>query len=226
LHGIVQAAKGEDGSWQEVFEPAMRKPLRLGIMLAILCQITGINTVLYYGSIIVTEHFSVHSSDTALTANIIIGGTNLVCTLIALFFLDRWGRRTMLLTASGGMALSLGALVAALLVRNTSPSFLLACVVCYVGSFAFGMGPIVWIVISEIFPNRVRGRAASIVTSVLWTSTLLVTFTFLSLVKALTIDGALSLFASLSLATFVYVWRYVPETRGKTLEQIQHDWGI
>jgi sugar porter (SP) family MFS transporter len=221
---VEQAATTEDGSWHEVFAKPMRKRLGVALALAILCQVTGINTVLYYGSIIINEHFRGQSTNTALEANVIIGGTNLVVTIIALFFLDRWGRRPMLLTATAGMALSLATLVFAFHSHSISPMVMMISIICYVGFYAFGMGPVPWIIISEIFPNKIRGRAASIATSTLWTSTLVVTFTFLSLVRTFDISGTFAIYATLSLLGFVYIWRYVPESRGKTLEQIQHEW--
>jgi SP family arabinose:H+ symporter-like MFS transporter len=222
---VEEAASTEEGSWHEVFAKPMRKPLAIALALALLCQITGINTVLYYGSILISEHFRGQSADTALLANVIIGTTNLVCTLIALRCLDRWGRRSMLLTATGGMVVSLAALVIAYRMPGISPVIVLACIIGYTGFFAFGMGPVPWVIISEIFPNKIRGRAASIATSTLWAGTLLVTFTFLSLIRALGVSGTFGIYAVLSLISFMFIWRSVPETRGKTLEQIQHDWG-
>lgn len=218
---IEQAAAGEDGSWREVFARPMRKRLAVALTLAILCQITGINTVLYYGSIIITEHFKGQTASTAMAANVIIGGTNLVCTLIAMVFLDRWGRRPMLLTASGGMAVALGVLVYALRTSSLSPLVMLGCVIAYTGFFAFGLGPVPWVIISEIFPTKIRARAASLATSALWASTLLVTFTFLTFVHVFKLSGTFGIYAVLSAASFVYVWVYVPETRGRTLEEIQ-----
>lgn len=221
---VEQAAAGEAGTWKEVFSKAMRRPLLVAVGLAVVCQITGINTVLYYGSILISQHFKGESAGSALMANVIIGFTNLVCTVIALRFLDRWGRRSMLLTASAGMAVSLAAFVIAYRIPGLSPLLVLACILSYTGFFAFAMGPIPWVVISEIFPNKIRGRAASIATSTLWTGTLAVTFTFLSLVRGLGVSGTFGIYAVLCVASFVFIWKMVPETKGKTLEQIQHEW--
>lgn len=221
---VEEAASGEQGTWSEVFSRPMRRPLTIALALAILCQITGINTVLYYGSILISEHFHGESAGAALMANVIIGCTNLICTLIALRCLDRWGRRTMLLTGSAGMTVSLALFVVLWRIPGISPMLILACVLGYTGFFAFAMGPIPWVVISEIFPNKIRGRAASIATSTLWTGTLIVTFTFLSLIHALGVAGTFGIYAILCVITFVFIWKMVPETRGKTLEQIQHQW--
>lgn len=223
---VEQASSTERGTWGEVFSGAMRRPLIVAVALAIFCQVTGINAVLYYGSIIISEHFRGQTASTALLANVIIGGTNLVGTLISLRCMDRWGRRTMLLTGSAGMVVSLALFVLAYRTPEAPPLLILVCTLGYTASFAFALGPIPWVVISEIFPNKIRGRAASIATSVLWTSTLIVTFTFLSLVHALGVSGTFGIYAVLSLASFVFIWKIVPETRGKTLEQIQHGWEV
>ncbi len=224
VHLIEAAGNAEQGAWGEVFAKPMRRRLVVALSLAVLCQVTGINTVLYYGSIIISDHFPGQSAGTAMVANVVIGVTNLLFTLVAMLFLDRWGRRTMLLTAFGGMGVSLAALVLGLGRAETPPMFMLASVICYVAFFAFGMGPVVWIVISEIFPGKIRGRGAAVATSTLWTATLTVTFTFLSLVKILGIAGTFAIYALLCLVGFGFTWKWVPETRGKTLEEIQTEW--
>jgi SP family arabinose:H+ symporter-like MFS transporter len=221
---IERAISTEQGSWGEVFQPEVRARLAVAIALAVFSQITGINTVLYYGSIIVSEHFSGQSSGSALAANVIIGGINLVFTIISMMFLDRWGRRAILMTASGGMAISLAALVISFQLPAVPPIVLLLEILIYVAFFAFGMGPGVWLYLSEIFPTRVRGRAASLATSALWAGTLVVTFTFLSLVKSVGIGGTFAIYSAFSALCFAYIWKYVPETRGRTLEQIQERW--
>ena len=225
VQAVEKAAASEEGSWREVFSLGMRKRLGVGMFLALFCQITGINTVLYYGSIIVSEHFPGQSTSMALIANVIIGTVNLVFTIVAMIYLDRWGRRAILLTASGGMGGALTLLVVGLNVRGISPVLMLGAILLYVAFFALGMGPGPWLIISEIFPTKVRGRAASIATSTLWSGTLLVTFTFLSLVKVLNLWGTFAIYGSLSFVCLIYVWKMVPETKGRTLEHIQEDWG-
>lgn len=221
---IEAASTVEEGTWKEVFARPMRRPLVVALGLAILCQITGINTVLYYGSILISQHFHGQSTGSALMANVIIGCTNLVCTLLALRFLDRWGRRTMLLTGSAGMTISLVLFIIAYRIPGSPPLLTLSFILGYTGFFAFAMGPIPWVVISEIFPNKIRGRAASIATSTLWAGTLVVTMTFLSLIHAFGVAGTFSIYAFLSVLSFVFIWTKVPETKGKTLEQIQQGW--
>jgi len=225
VQAVERAAASEDGSWREVFSPGMRKRLAVGMFLALFCQITGINTVLYYGSIIVSEHFPGQSTGMALIANVIIGTVNLLFTIVAMIYLDRWGRRAILLMASGGMGVALTLLVIGLNIHGLSPFVMLGAILLYVAFFALGMGPGPWLIISEIFPTKVRGRAASIATSTLWSGTLLVTFTFLSLVKVLNLWGTFTIYGALSFVCLIYVWKMVPETKGRTLEQIQEEWG-
>jgi sugar porter (SP) family MFS transporter len=223
VKAVEQAATQEEGSWGEVFSRENRKRLGVAVTLAVLCQITGINTVLYYGSILMSEHFKGQSLGGTLLANVIIGCTNLLGTVAAMALLDRWGRRAMLLMATAGMTVSLTLLVVSYSLGLPS-SWMLASIVLYVGFFAFAMGPVPWIILSEIFPTKIRGRAAAIATSALWSGTLLVTFTFLSLLRVFGVVGTFGIYAVLSLASFVYIWRKVPETKGRTLEEIQNDW--
>jgi SP family arabinose:H+ symporter-like MFS transporter len=221
---VATAISSEQGSWAELFSPAIRARLVVAISLAVFQQITGINTVLYYGSIIISDHFHGESTGAALAANVIIGTVNLIFTIVAMLFLDRWGRRAILMTACAGMAVSLGGLVLAVHFDAASAALPLTFILLYVAFFAFGMGPGVWLYMSEIFPTKIRGRAVALATSALWAGTLVVTFTFLSLVKTLGIGGTFGIYALLSAACFFYVATSVPETRGRTLEQIQEYW--
>ena len=224
LRMIGPSTAEEQVSWSEVFSGDMRKRLAVGMLLALFSQITGVNAVLYYGSVIIREHFPAQSTGVVLASNVIIGTVNLIATLVAMAFIDRWGRRVILMTASGGMAVALACLVVGLNVQGAPPALMLVSILFYVAFFAFGMGPGPWLIISEIFPTKVRGRAASIATSVLWAGALLVTFTFLSLVNVAKLWGTFAVFGTCSLICFLYVWQAVPETKGRTLEQIQESW--
>jgi sugar porter (SP) family MFS transporter len=221
---VETAGGNEEGSWSEVFSLDMRRRLAVGMLLALFSQVTGVNAVLYYGSIIISEHFPGQSTAMALASNVIIGIVNLLSTIVAMVFLDRWGRRGILMTASGGMTLALACLVIGLNIHGAPPSLMLVSILFYVAFFALGMGPGPWLIIAEIFPTKVRGRAASVATSVLWSGALLVTFTFLSLVNVLKLWGTFAVFGTLSLVCLLYVWKAVPETKGRTLEQIQESW--
>lgn len=160
-----------------------------------------------------------------LGANVAVGLVNLVCTIVAMLFIDRWGRRGLFLVASGGMTVSLTVLALALHFTAISPLVIFSSVLLYVAFFAVGLGPGVWVYVAEIFPTHLRSRASSLATTALWASCLLVTLTFLSITEALTVSGAFLLYAALSLITFFFVWKCVPETRGKSLEEINNIWG-
>ena len=224
LREIKATLAEESGSVADLFKPGMRRLLVIGISLAILQQVTGINTILYYGSIIFTEQVGEKSASAALFANVVIGAMNLVCTIAALFVIDRIGRKKLLLIASGGMGISLFALGALFRVSASAAIPILLLILCYVASFSIGMGPGVWVVLSELFPTKVRGRAMSLATIALWIACLVITLTFLSLVKAVTVSGAFWLYGALCAFTFFFVWRFTAETKGKTLEEIERSW--
>ena len=222
---IESAVAEENAGTIKLFSPEMRMRVFVAVSLAVLSQISGINTVLYYGSILFTEHFRGASAKAAIGANVAIGLVNFLCTIVAMTFIDRWGRRGLFLLASGGMAVSLAVLSLALRMAIAAPVVIFGSVLLYVAFFAVGLGPGVWVYMAEIFPTRVRGRATSLATTVLWTACLAVTLTFLSTVRALGASAAFMLYAILSLVTFLFVWKWVPETRGRSLEEIQRMWG-
>jgi sugar porter (SP) family MFS transporter len=224
LEEIEIAVAEESGSLRQLLERRMRRPLLIGLTLAVLQQVTGVNTVLFYGSIIFTEQAGTASTSAALWANVLVGFTNLVLTVVALFVIDRLGRRPLLISAAAGMGATLMALGFVFFRGSVQPAVALTLILCYVAFFAFGMGPGVWVVISELFPTRIRGRAMSVATVALWLACLLLTTTFLSLVKAVTAAGAFWIYGGLCACTVWFVWQLTPETKGKDLEEIERQW--
>ena len=220
---ILREVQAENGSARELFSPSLRPRLLVAVLLAVFQQISGINAVLYYGSVIFTERFSGASASAALGANVLIGVVNLICTVLAMIAIDRIGRRSLLLISSGAMTLSLAVLSLALL-KSLAPVIAFISVLLYVAVFAVGLGPGVWVYMAEIFPTNFRGRAMSIATSALWASCLAVTLTFLSILRAVGMPGVFAIYAVMTLVTLVFVWRWVPETRGRSLEEIQRTW--
>jgi sugar porter (SP) family MFS transporter len=207
-----------------IFDRSLRRPLLIGITLAILQQVTGINTILYYGSVIFMEQVGSRSVSSALWSNVAIGLVNLLFTIVAVLLIDKVGRKPLLLLGSAGMGCSL--LVLCWLFSGQgrgSPLFLLA-ILAYVACFAISLGPVVWVVITELFPTQVRGRAISVATVSLWLACLLITSSFLSLISAVSIQGTFALYAVLTGFTFVFVLRMVPETKGQSLEEIERYW--
>jgi MFS transporter, SP family, galactose:H+ symporter len=234
---LSHASKGV--TWGEALRPEWRRPLMVGLGLAIFQQVTGINAIIYYADqIFGAAGFATEASRTTVTTWA-IGGVNVLATLIAVAFIDRWGRRKLLLTGLIGMTASLivvgGAfrfitLAAPVAASAASAGPSVAGIVTLVGlvtfivSFAFSLGPVVWTVINEIFPGRIRGRAVAICTAVNWGSAFLVSQFFLSLVDGIGSSLAFWLFALLSGVGWFWVYVYVPETKGQSLEQIQLIW--
>jgi sugar porter (SP) family MFS transporter len=221
---IRAAIAEESGTLAELFAPGHRRALGLAVAMAILQQITGINTVLFYGAVIFKEQVGGQSDTSAIGANVIVGLVNFLTTIVALWVIDRLGRRALLLVSSGIMGLCQAALGAAFLLHPVPVSLVLGIMLLCVASFAVGLGPGVWVVLAEIFPTRIRGRAMSIATVSLWIACVALTLTFLSLAKALTPTGAFWIYGVMCGVTFVTVWRWLPETKGRTLEEIERFW--
>src|SRR5205085_6020640 len=186
IRAIRDAIAEESG---DLLDPAFRKPLMVAIVIALFSQFTGINTIIYYGSLVFLEHVPHQTASTALWANVIIGAINFAATIVGMLLIDRAGRKPLLMSAFAGMALSLVAVSAAIRFQ-ASGMVVLIFVLAYVTCIAVGVGTGTWVVMSEICPTRVRGRAMSVATVCLWCGTLLVTLTFLSLVNMFTAPGA------------------------------------
>jgi len=220
---IAKAIREESGTYRELLGLALRKPLTLAIMLAIIQQLTGFNTVLYYGAIIFAEHTGASAAQ-AIGMNVFVGIVNMIFTILGLLFIDKLGRRPLLLTALAGMGFFMLIFAAMLAYMPGQSTLLLLPVLGVVASFAFGLGTGVWVCLSELFPNRIRGRAMSIANIVLWFSVTILTATFLSLIKLFGISGVFILYASLCALSFAYIAFYLPETKNRTLEEIESSW--
>ena len=217
----IRAALTEERG--DLLDPTFRTALLLAIVIALFSQFTGINTIIYYGSIVFLEHVPRQTASTALWANVIIGAINFLATIVGMLVIDRAGRKSLLMTAFGGMAVSLIAVSAAIHFQ-ASALVVLTFVLTYVACFAVGVGTGTWVLMAELCPTKIRGRAMSLATVCLWCGTLLVTLTFLSLVNLFGAAGVFLLYAAISIAALLFVWRGVPETKGKTLEEIEKFW--
>jgi sugar porter (SP) family MFS transporter len=217
-------------SWSEVFAPAWRRPLMIGIGLAVFQQITGINAVIYYSdSIFAAAGFDTPQAQTMATTWA-IGAVNVLATLIAIAFIDKLGRRPLLLAGLTGMCASLLIVCLAFhsggkgTMSSTAGMITLVALVVFIASFAFSLGPVVWTVINEIFPGRVRGRAVAVATAVNWGAAFVVSEFFLTLVDAIGEAWTFCLFAIFCVVGGVWIYRHVPETKGRSLEQIEALW--
>lgn len=218
---IAETIAQEDTSVLQLFQPGLRVALLVGVALAILQQVTGINVVLYYAPEIFKSVG--RASDIAIYQTVIVGIVNVSFTLVAIWVVDRVGRKPLLLAASAGMGLSLGALGMAFRFQRFEGPLVLFLVLAYVASFAVAMGPVVWVVLSEIFPTRVRGTAMSIATVCLWIACYAVSQTFPWLLETFS-GNSFFLYAAMCVICFFFVWRFVPRTEGKTLEEIERQW--
>ena len=209
--------------WRELFTPAVRRAFWVGIGISVFQQITGINTVIYYAPQIF-QMAGFQTVETATLATLWIGIGNVLFTILSLWLIDWVGRRPLLLVGLIGMAGSLFSLAYFFHAGGEIGESAVFAVMAYVAFFAISLGPVAWLLISEIYPLRVRGRAMGVATFVNWSFNYLVSLTFLSLIQKLGASGTFMLYAIISLIGLWFVSRFVPETKGKTFEEIQHFW--
>jgi len=192
------------------------------VVLAVFQQITGINTVIYYAPRIFEQAGLGRVS--ALMQSTIVGAVNVLLTLVAIFLVDKLGRKPLLLVASAGMGISFGLLGGAFYFKMFAGPWILGLVLLYIAFFAMAMGPIVWVVIAEIFPTRVRGSAMSIAIVFLWAADFVVSLTFPVMADKLSEAYTFWIYAVVCAASFVFILMALPETKGKTLEEIEKSW--
>ncbi len=211
-----------------LFAKGMGFVLFLGISLSILQQITGINAILYYGAEIFSNALGYGPED-ALKQQLWLGGVNLIFTFVAIYTVDSWGRKPLLITGTLGMFAGLSVLGLTIYYQQMGVISLIAILV-FIASFALSMGPVVWVMLSEIFPNSIRSLAMSIAVAAQWLFNAIVANTFPivndSVLNRSEFNGALSyfVFAFFCLVTVAFVWKYIPETKGKTLEEMENLW--
>jgi sugar porter (SP) family MFS transporter len=218
------AQQAESGHWTDLLRRQVRPALVVGLGLAVFQQITGINTVIYYAPKIL-QAAGFNSASGAILATVGVGIVNVGMTIIAMFLVDRAGRRPLLLVGIAGMIVTLGVL--GLSFRYPSGQLAWIAVIClmgYVASFAISLGPIFWLLIAEIYPLKIRGLAEGTAATFNWASNLIISLTFLTLVEKLGASSTFLLYALASVASWFFAYYFVPETKGRTLEQIEAFW--
>jgi SP family galactose:H+ symporter-like MFS transporter len=223
--GSLEQAE-EHGRWADLLSPTVRPALVVGIGLAIFQQITGINTVIYYAPTIILTA-GIPSAAGAILATAVIGLVNVIMTIVAMWLIDRVGRRPLLLVGIAGMTVCLGILGAAFRMQAETSTVAWVAVItlmAYVAFFAISLGPIFWLLIAEIYPLQIRGLAEGTAAGSNWIFNLVVSITFLSLVQAVGPSWTFWLYGVLSIAAFVFSYYMVPETKGRTLEEIEQGW--
>ena len=225
---ITDAIAHEGGSFGELFKPSLLRALFVGVVLAVLTQITGINAIMYYAPKVFTG--AGFGQAAAYWCSVLVGITNLVFTLLSMAVVDKLGRKPLLLIGSVCMGAALAWVGYGFHTGVTGASLLIG-VLAYVGSFAFSMGVVGWVVIAEIYPTRTRGRAMSVATGAVWAGCYLVSLTFPILTddkgplgKTACPELAFWLYAAMCVVAILFVLVFVPETKGRSLEEIEKSW--
>ena len=212
----------EEGSWKMLLAPGIKMAVFIGVSLAVLQQFTGIDAIIYYGPRIFEE--AGFELSEALGGQVIIGIINVVFTVIAIFTIDIFGRKRLLITGTTGMFFSL-ILIGILFATGNAGGMLLLCLILvFIACFAFSLGPVVWVILSEIYPTKIRGRAMSIATIAVWIGT-----SIIGQLIPLSLDNlgpgvTFWIFAFFCLPTIYIGWKLLPETKGRTLEDIERYW--
>jgi MFS transporter, SP family, xylose:H+ symportor len=210
----------EKVDFRELLEPRMAKVLLIGVVLAVFQQWCGINVIFNYAEeIFRAAAYGV--SDTLLNI-VATGAVGLVFTFVAIFTVDRLGRRALMLMGAAGLAM-IYVLIGGSYRLGLTGAPVLALVLAAIACYSCTLAPITWVILSEIFPNRIRGAAMSVSVFSLWLGCFLLTYTFPLLKDGLGIGNTFWVYAAICAAGFVFIWRRLPETKGKTLEQIERE---
>ncbi len=223
IDAVRSVLREEEGGFMELFDPRFRRPLVIAVLLMAFSQFSGINAIMYYSTkIFTTAGVGVGDS---FTASVVVGLVNLLFTFVAIALVDKAGRRLLLLVGLGLQVAALGA-VGFMFKSGVQGFGLLFAIVSFIAAFAMALGPIPWILSSEIFPTRVRGRAMSVANFVIWSSCYIVAQTFPILNDSPRIGPAMTFwtYAIFSALALIFVAGMVPETKGRSLEEIEKSW--
>jgi sugar porter (SP) family MFS transporter len=225
MQEIKDVTQGE--VWlRDLLSKGLRRMMIVGVALAIFQQIVGINTVIYYAPTILK--FAGQQNTGALTQSVFIGCTNVFFTIVAILLLDKLGRRFFLIAGTSTLTVALvglGVFFASTSLQQSAGWLALVCLLVYIAGFAVGLGPVFWLMISEIFPLQMRGPAMAVCTMFNWGFNFLIAYTFLTLTDTLTKQGAFWLYAFFGVCAVIFFATLVPETKDRSLEQIQADLG-
>ncbi len=218
----------ESGSFARLFQGRLRVVLVIGIVLAVLQQVTGINVFLYYAPEIL-KGIAGEQTDVALLQTILVGAANMIFTVVAIWSVDRLGRKPLMIVGAAGMGIALFAIGTASWLGEIS-GWLLVCILGYIACFALSVGPVTWVILSEIFPTKIRGRAMAIATICLWLANYVVSQTFPMmdkndwLVETFNHGFPFWIYGLFCIVLVAFVWQVVPETKGRSLEEIERTW--
>lgn len=221
--GDIKVALSEEGegSWRHLLAPGIRVALVIGLALPFLSQLTGITTVMYYAPAIFEK--AGFGSGSAMGSASIIGFFNMIFTFVAIWKIDQWGRRPLLIWGFGGLSFALMT-IGLLFCSGGNQHFLLGSFIFYICVFSATIGPGVWVLLAEIYPTKIRGRAMSLGTLSLFLGSTFVTQTYPVLRESLGIGVTFLLYGLAVAPAVFFVRRAVPETKGRTLEDIERSW--
>ncbi|MBI3212162.1 MAG: sugar porter family MFS transporter, partial [Simkania negevensis] len=226
IEHIQKMEKTKAPHFRELFRKGIRLALLAGVGVTIIQQITGINTIIYYAPTIF-QFAGFESNKAAILATTLVGTINVLMTFVAIYLVDRVGRKPLLLLGLSGMVLSLIVLGIGFLFPTTGHIIgivSILSVLTYVASFAYSLGPIGWLLNSEIYPLHIRGRGMGVATCANWASNFIITLTFLNLVELLGKANTFWLYAVVGMLGLLFIWKKVPETKAKSLEEIEDLW--
>jgi SP family arabinose:H+ symporter-like MFS transporter len=219
----IKASLGEKrGNWRELLQPGMRRVVWVGFCLAILVHVSGINTIIDYAPSIFRS--AGWRLDAALFSTFIIGLTNLAFTLVSFCVIDRYGRKPLYMVGSLGMAVALALLGLAVVTGHFQGVIVLALILTYLAFFAGCIGPVFWTLVPEIFPNHIRGTAMAIPVLTQWVANAVVVLLFPFAFHQIGKTATFGFLAVMSLTQAIFTWRAVPETKNKSLEEIEDFW--
>lgn len=206
--------------WKALLTPAVQGSLFIAVGFTVLQQVTGINTIIYYGPQIF-ELAGIASHSNSILATLVVAVVNVIATVVGITLVDQVGRKPLLYVGVGGMTVALFALAYSFSHPGTSSGVIaIACLVVYIACFAFSLGAIAWILVSEVFPLRVRGRGVAVATLFSGISNFAVSLTFLSMIKVMGSASTFAIYGVMSIVTLIFIRFAVPETCGRELESI------
>ncbi len=222
INEIEATMHKEAQSWRGLRRPEVRRALAISVGLAILIHVSGINTVIDYAPLIFQS--AGWKVDTALASTFVVGVNNFLFTLVSFWVIDRYGRKPLYIAGSLGMALSLVALVVTVLTGHFHGAIVLAFILTYLAFFSACIGPVFWTLVPEIFPNDVRGMAMTVPVLTQWVANAMVVLLFPHAFDVIGKAFTFGFLALMALAQGIFTWRLVPETKNKTLEEIEEYW--
>jgi sugar porter (SP) family MFS transporter len=220
LADIIDSLKEEVGQGvTKLFQKKYRFAILCAVLLAVFNQLSGINVIMYYAPMIFMK--TGLATDVAMLNTVAVGVTNLLLTVVAMFFIDRFGRKTLLLIGAVGMCLSLAGAAWNFYSNASGGVGILVCIIGFIASFAFSQGAVIWVFLSEIFPNKVRAKGQALGSFTHWIMNAIIAWTFPTVLTQLGGGNAFMFFAVMMIPFFFFVWKMMPETKGKSLEELE-----